>query len=99
MTEITPKLPAHLPSAAAQSRQEAQLRQASEGFEALFISQVLKSGRAASLSEGLGDSSAMETTRSLLDTSLADAGASRGGLGIAEAVYRQFSGAVNGGKS
>lgn len=90
---VAPSVTARMPSS-----QEAQLRQAAEGFEALFISQVLKSARAASLGEGLGESSAMQTTRSLLDTSLADAGASRGGLGIAEAVFRQFSATARGGE-
>ncbi|MEO0664459.1 MAG: rod-binding protein [Pseudomonadota bacterium] len=75
----------------AAARREADLRAAAQGFEALFIAQVLKSGRAASFGGGLGESSAMETTRSLLDTRLAEAGAERGSLGIAEAVYRQFS--------
>lgn len=90
-------LPISRPSVGAENldpvaaRREADLRAAAQGFEALFIAQVLKSGRAASFGGALGESSAMETTRSLLDTRLAEAGAARGGLGIAEAVYRQFS--------
>lgn len=82
----------------ANAQRAADLRAASQGFEALFLQQVLKSARAASLGEGLGESSALETTRSLLDMRLAEAGSARGGLGIAEAVFQQFSRGLTEGK-
>ncbi|MEM6679739.1 MAG: rod-binding protein [Pseudomonadota bacterium] len=74
------------------SSSTADLRAAAEGFEALFLNQVLKSARAVSFGEGLGDSSGLEMTQSMLDMHLSDMGAGRAGLGIAEAVYRQFAG-------
>lgn len=77
--------------AAAMSR-EADLRNAAEGFEALFLHQVIKSSRNASLGEALGASSATETAQSMLDTKLSDIGAGRAGLGLADAIYQQFAG-------
>lgn len=71
---------------------ETDLRIAAQGFEALFINQVLKSARSVSFGEGLGDSSGLEMTQSMLDMQLSDLGASHAGLGVAEAVYRQFAG-------
>jgi flagellar protein FlgJ len=76
------------------ARQEARLREAAEGFEALFLNQLLKSGRAASFGESLAESSATETTQSLLDSKLAETGAGRAGLGLSEAIYRQFAGHI-----
>lgn len=75
-----------------ESARDGDLRAAAEGFEALFLNQVLKSARAASFGGALGDSSGLETTQSMLDMQLSDIGANRAGLGLAEAVYRQFSG-------
>ena len=90
MTHITALAPGDRTDIA-QPRQEARLREASEGFEALFLNQVLKSGRAASFGDSLMGGSGMETTRSLLDAKLTEAGAGRSGLGLADAIYRQFS--------
>ena len=77
---------------AAPTSREAELRSAAEGFEALFLHQVIKSARNASLGEALGASSAMETAQSMLDTKLSDIGAGRAGLGLADAIYQQFAG-------
>ncbi|MEL6550188.1 MAG: rod-binding protein [Pseudomonadota bacterium] len=82
------------PEAATRATQALQpdLLEAARGFEALFLTQVLKTARAASLGEALGEGQGMDTTRTLLDQALADAGAQRAGLGLAEAIHRQFAG-------
>lgn len=77
--------------AAAAARSEQRLRTASEGFEALFITQILKTARNASLGPSLLESSATTTTQSMLDSKLAEVSAGRAGLGLADAIYRQFS--------
>jgi len=82
------------PAQARAQRQEARLREAAEGFEALFLNQLLKSGRAASFGDSLVESSATETTQSLLDSKLTETGAGRAGLGLSEAIYRQFAGHI-----
>ena len=80
------------PAEARAARQETRLREAAEGFEALFLNQLLKSGRAASFGDTLVESSAIETTQSLLDSKLTETGAGRSGLGLSDAIYRQFAG-------
>lgn len=68
-----------------------ELRQAAQGFEALFIQQMLKSARETSFESELLGGHAVETSQSLLDQKLADIGAGRAGLGLADAIERQFS--------
>lgn len=67
------------------------LRKAAEGFEALFVSQLLATARAAKLSDGLVSSNAIDTSQDMLDRQMADATAGKTHLGIAEALLRQFS--------
>lgn len=76
------------------SRNETRLKEVAEGFEALFLQQMLKSARSASLGEGLFDSSGQEKVQSLLDQTLTETGASHSNLGIARALYQQFSAAA-----
>lgn len=70
---------------------KAQLRQVAQGFEGLFLQQMLKSGRAASFQDTLLNSSATETTQALLDQTLAETSAGRAELGLAQAIYDQFA--------
>ena len=67
------------------------LMQAAEGFEALFLTQVMQTARAASLGDGLLEGTGMDTTNSMLDQALGEAGAGRSGFGLAQAIYRQLS--------
>ena len=69
----------------------ADLKQAADGFEELFLGLFLKSARAGSLGEDIMGSSAVDSTRDLFDAEIARASAGRTGFGIAEAVERQFS--------
>jgi flagellar protein FlgJ len=82
--------------AAKATRDEDRLRGAAEGFEALFLNQILQSGRAASFGDSLTESSATQTAQSLLDSKLTEVGAGRAGLGLSEAIYRQFSAHLGG---
>lgn len=74
------------------ARQEARLREAAAGFEALFMNEMLKSGRNTSFEESLVESSATQSSRAMLDTKLAEMGAGKAGLGLGDAIYRQFAG-------
>lgn len=74
-----------------QRDQSAQLRQAAEGFEEMFLVQFLKAARSASLGEDIMGSSAVDKTRDLFDAEIARNSANRTGLGIADAVERQFT--------
>jgi flagellar protein FlgJ len=73
-----------------------QLRQAGEGFEALFLTMLLKTGRAGLPGDDLTGSGAVTSSLEMLDTQLARDGAARAGLGIADAVVRQFGGTGTG---
>lgn len=68
----------------------ARLKSAAEGFEALFLQQMLKSARAASLGDGILDSSGRDKMQTMLDDSLAQVGAGHSGFGLAQAIERQF---------
>ncbi|MCG7572164.1 rod-binding protein [Phaeobacter sp. CNT1-3] len=67
------------------------MRQAAEGFEALFLQQMLKAGRAASLGDDLLGGSGVERMQSMLDQTLTENAANQAGLGLADAIVRQFA--------
>jgi flagellar protein FlgJ len=100
MTSVTNSLNASMPMTraltgeAADQRADARLREAADGFEALFLQKTLEISRQASLAEGMFDSSAMETTQSLLDQKLTEVSSGSGSLGIGDAIYRQFAGHI-----
>ena len=67
------------------------LRKAAQGFEALFLRQVIGSMRQAKLGDDLFGSSATNTYREMSDKQLADALAQKGSIGIAALVEAQHS--------
>ncbi len=67
------------------------LRKAAQGFEALFLRQVIGSMRQAKLGEDLFGSSATDTYREMSDKQLADSLAQKGSIGIAALVEAQLS--------
>ncbi|WP_126979216.1 rod-binding protein [Frigidibacter oleivorans] len=69
----------------------AAIRQAAEGFEALFLRQILEAGRAGLPGCDLTGGAGVTAAASMLDAELARSVARGAGLGIAEAVARQFS--------
>lgn len=74
----------------AAARREAQMRQAAEAFEAVFLRQVIGSMRQAKIGEDLFGSSASDQFRDMADARLADDMAARGSFGIAELLLQQF---------
>ena len=67
------------------------LRKAAQGFEALFLRQVIGSMRQAKLGDDLLGSSATTSYREMSDKQLADSLAQRGSIGIAALVEAQLS--------
>jgi peptidoglycan hydrolase FlgJ len=71
--------------------EKAKLRKAAEGFEAIFIRQLLKTMR-STVSEGnlYGSGSTGEMYGDMVESSLSDALAKKGSFGIANSVYNQL---------
>lgn len=80
----------------AQSAKDAagDLRKAAEGFEAIFLETFMKEARKTSLGEDLLGGSAVDATRDMFDTEVTRIASLRSGLGIADAVERQFRGMI-----
>ena len=76
------------------SSESTSLNEAAERFEALFLSQMLKSARAAKLSEDIMGNNATDTYYAMMDNELAEKLSQAGNFGIAEALIRQFGGNV-----
>ena len=70
------------------------LNEAADRFEALFLAQMLKSARAAKLSEDIMGNNASDTYYAMMDNELAEKLSKAGNFGIAEALIRQFGGNV-----
>lgn len=77
-------------SAPVAGSERARLGEAAKQFEAIFLRQMMGAMRSASLAEGISDSSATDQFRDMADARTADSMASRGTLGIAEMLMRQF---------
>lgn len=69
----------------------AELRQAAEEFEAMFLNQFLQEARKSQLADSLLTSSAGDTFQGMLDQEYARAASSGLSLGIADALYAQFA--------
>lgn len=67
------------------------LRKAAQGFEALFLRQVIGSMRQAKLGDDLFGSSATNTYREMSDKQLADSLSQKGSIGIAAMVEAQLT--------
>lgn len=73
------------------SRDMERMREAAEGFEGLFLQQMMKAGRAASLGDDLLGGTGTERMQDMLDTTLTETASNRAGLGLADAIVRQFA--------
>lgn len=71
---------------------DADLREAAEQFEAIFLNEFIKQARKAKLAEDLFASSAKSTYQDMLDQELSQNLSGRVNLGIAEALVRQLGG-------
>lgn len=68
-----------------------QARAAAEAFEGFFLSQVLQSLYAGIATDGpFGGGASEQVYRSMLNTQYANSLAGSGGVGIADAVYREI---------
>lgn len=77
------------------TQDRAALQKAAQQFEAIFLRQMMGAMRSASLAEGISDSSATDQFRDMADARTADSMASRGTLGIADMLMRQFGAKVS----
>ncbi len=75
---------------AAPEARAADLRKAAEGFEAIFLNTFLKAARSASLGEDIMGGNGVDQTRDMFDAEVTKMAAGRAGLGLADAVERQF---------
>ncbi len=71
-------------------KEEIQLEQVAEEFEALFISQMLNQAYKSKLADGIFDSSENETFQSMLNQELGRKFANNSNFGIADALKMQF---------
>ena len=89
MTEAASSVPKHK-----EADVEAQkLREACEGFEAMFLSMMYKQMRATVPEGGLfgKKSNALEIFEDMRDTEMMNAAAKSGGIGIADMMYQQLT--------
>ena len=74
----------------------ADLRQAAEQFEAIFLNEFIKQARKAKLADDILGSDAQDTYQDMMDRELSTQLAGRVNLGIAEALVRQLGGTSEG---
>ena len=77
----------------AEEREAKALREACEGFEAMFLSMMYKQMRATVPEGGLfgKKSNALEIFEDMRDTEMMNAAAKSGGIGIADMMYKQLT--------
>ena len=69
----------------------ADLREAAEQFEAIFLNEFIKQARKAKLADDILGSDAQDTYQEMMDRELSAQMSGRVRLGIAEALVRQLS--------
>ena len=74
----------------------ADLREAAEQFEAIFLNEFIKQARKAKLADDILGSDAQDTYQEMMDRELSTQLAGRVNLGIAEALVRQLGGTSGG---
>lgn len=75
---------------------EAKLREACQGFESVFISQLFARMRATVPKDGLLHGHYEDQYYSMFDKAMSDKMAADGGIGLADMMYRQLKGKVLG---
>lgn len=73
---------------------EAKLREACQGFESVFISQLFKEMRATVPKDGLLHGHYEDQYYSMFDKAMSDKMAADGGIGLSDMMYRQLKGRV-----
>lgn len=78
---------------AARADQDKALEEVASQFESIFVNMMLKSMREANIGGGIGDSSQTQFYQQMFDQQISVDMSAKGGIGIAEAIKRQLSGA------
>lgn len=89
-----PAVPKMAGAPAAAPPEEAKLRKAAQGFEAVFLRQMISSMRSASLGDGILDSDATQQFRDMSDAQVAEQMAGKGALHIADMLVKQYGARV-----
>lgn len=90
--DLPPLSASHVPLSQVSDRfATADLRAAAEGFESLFLTELLKGGRSSLPGDSLTGSQGVRMAQDMLDMHLAQHAAGQARLGVAEAIIRQFS--------
>ena len=71
------------------------LRDVAEQFEAIFVHQMLKQARQSKLAEGIFSSEAQDTFNNMLDQEYSQILSKKNNFGIAEGLIRQFGSHLN----
>lgn len=75
---------------------EAQLKEAAQGFEAIFITKLLNQMNSSTMNEGgfIGHSNSEKTFKSMLFQEIGKEAAKTSSFGIADAIYNQLKDSV-----
>ena len=73
-----------------QNKDNQELENVAEQFEAIFVHQMLKQARQSKLAEGIFSSEAQDTFNNMLDTEYSQILSKKNNFGIADALIRQF---------
>lgn len=80
------------PSALERIDRRASLEEVAEQFEAIFVNELMKSSRAAKLSDDILSNSGTQPFLEMMDREFSQKISKRKSLGIAEALVQQFKG-------
>tara|TARA_B110001450_G_scaffold85596_1_gene81542 strand:- start:69 stop:401 length:333 start_codon:yes stop_codon:yes gene_type:complete len=72
------------------SKDNQELKNVAEQFEAIFVHQMLKQARQSKLAEGIFNSEAQDTFNNMLDQEYSQILSKKNNFGIAEGLIRQF---------
>lgn len=88
---MNPLTPLAASAATAAANRSEDLARAAQGFEAIFVRQMLSAARQASFGEdGLFSGEGMQAFRQMQDERFADIAASRGAFGLAKMIEAQL---------
>ena len=93
--QVTTTSSAASATASAGQSNKASLQKVAQQVEAVFLRQMIGAMRSASLAERIDDSAATQQFRDMADARTADAMASKGAMGIAELLLKQFGDRVS----
>ena len=79
-----------VPSALERIDHRASLEEVAQQFEAIFVNELMKTSRAAKLSDDILSNSGTQPFLEMMDQEFSQTISKRNGLGIAEALVQQF---------